>query len=188
VQQAIATALYSIVGGVMYHYIGPDVPSPVISAAQPVFAKAAYIVASLTIVVAGVVNAHVACKCIYLRCFPKIIQERSFKSLGGWVAIVAGCWTFAWIIAESVPSFPYMLGLVSALFSGWFSCKFSRMVAAADDKLTAATRWRERHVLAAYESWKALLEQIEYVLDMPELGCHCDGTLDCKLYILSIYA
>jgi hypothetical protein len=139
VQQAVATVLYSIVGCVIYYYAGPNVPSPAISAAQPYLAKAAYIVASLTIVVAGVVNAHVACKCIYLRWFPKIIQEKSFKSLGIWVGIVAACWIFAWIMAEAIPSFPYMLGIVSAGFSGWFSCKCSGMMAAADDKLTERT-------------------------------------------------
>jgi hypothetical protein len=186
VQQGIAITLYSIVGGVIYYYGGPNVSSPAISAAKPHIAKIAYGVASLTIVVAGVVNAHVACKCIYLRVCPKIIQQRSFKSLGTWIAIVAACWIIAWVLAESIPSFPYMLGIVSALFSGWFSCKFCRKMAAADNKLNEVHRWSERHVLAAYEPWQTSLEQREDVPDMLELGYPCNGALDRKLYILSI--
>jgi hypothetical protein len=40
-----------------------------------------------------------------------------------WVAICAASWVVAWAIAEAVPNFNLLLGLIAALFCSWFSCK-----------------------------------------------------------------
>jgi hypothetical protein len=127
--QTTAVTMYTITAVVIYYYVGHDVPAPALGAASPLVAKIAYGIASLTIVIAGVVNGHVAAKYIYIRVWSatksgaKVIQERSFRSWASWVAICTVVWVISWIIAEAVPSFKYLLALVSALFSGWFSCE-----------------------------------------------------------------
>jgi hypothetical protein len=127
--QTTAVTLYTVTAVVIYYYVGHSVPAPALGAASPMVAKIAYGIASMTIVIAGVVNGHVAAKYIYLRVWSatragaNVIQERSFRSWASWISICMGVWLVSWIIAEAVPSFKYLLALVSALFSGWYSCK-----------------------------------------------------------------
>jgi len=96
--------------------------------------KVAYGVAVPTIVVAGVVNGHVAVKYLYVRLFRdggkdggeakgkgSLMYQKTFKARGIWVAINAVLWVVAWIIAEGVPVFNDLLGLTSALFASWFT-------------------------------------------------------------------
>ena len=127
--QSTAIAVYTFVAVSIYYYGGKHVPAPALSSASPKVRIAAYAVASLTIVIGGVVNGSVGSKQIYMRLWqwkkqPKVIQEKSVKSLSSWFAIVVAFWFLAWIIAESIPRFEYVLALVAALLSGWYSCKF----------------------------------------------------------------
>ena len=122
--QSCAATFYTIAAVVIYYFTGRSTPSPALQALSTVVAKVAWGIAIPTIVIAGVVNGHVACKAIYVRLFNDVIHDRSFKSYASWIVICASLWVLAWIIAESIPSFPQLLALVSAFFSGWFSCKF----------------------------------------------------------------
>lgn len=54
--------MYLIVAIVTYRYAGTDVKSPALSSASPLLQKVAYGVAIPTIVIAGVINGHVAAK------------------------------------------------------------------------------------------------------------------------------
>lgn len=128
--QSTAVTVYTIVAVVIYSYVGPDVPAPAISAASQTVRKAAYGVAVPTIIVGGVVNASVGSKQIYLRFWtwkgqPKVVQEKTWRSKLSWIATVVLLWSVAWIIAESIPTFEYVLALVAALLSGWYSCECS---------------------------------------------------------------
>src|ERR1700761_6666789 len=64
-QLGSATTLYTIVAGGIFYHVGFAVKGLSLSSASPTFAKAAYAIASFTIVMAGVVNAHVAAKLVY---------------------------------------------------------------------------------------------------------------------------
>jgi hypothetical protein len=127
--QTTAITLYTLTAVVIYYYTGPDVPAPALGAATPIVRKIAYGLAIPTIVIAGVVNGHVASKYIYIRIWSstksgvKVIQEKSKRAYLSWAATCTVVWVVAWIIAEAIPTFKYLLALVSALFSGWYSCK-----------------------------------------------------------------
>lgn len=127
--QTTAITLYVLVAVVIYCYVGPDVKSPALSSANPLIRKIAYGVAIPTIIIAGVLNAHVASTAVYRwawkkRGSPMVYKERSPRAWVSWIVIVITVWTLAWLIAEAIPTFKYLLGLVSALFSGWYSCKW----------------------------------------------------------------
>lgn len=51
---------------------------------------------------------------MYVRLFrgTNRMQERSLLSIGSWVAIVLVVWIIAWVIAESIPIFNNLLGLI----------------------------------------------------------------------------
>lgn len=67
------------------------------------------------IVIAGVVNAHVAVKFIYVRVFrgtsSNAMHTKSLMARSLWAFICAILWIFAWMIAESIPVFNDILGL-----------------------------------------------------------------------------
>ena len=110
---------------VIYFYAGPLVTSPAIGSASPVVTKVAFGFAIPTIIIAGVVNGSVACKYIYIRMWKgtNIVHQKSYKSLGSWTGICAALWVAAWLLAEAIPNFNLLLGLIAALFGAWFSCK-----------------------------------------------------------------
>ncbi len=122
--QVCDTLLYIVASVVIYVYVGPDVPSPALSAAgSPVVRKVIWGIAIPTIVIAGVIYGHVAAKYIFVRAFAgtKHIANRTTVGVLGWLGITASIWIIAWIIAQSIPVFSNLLGLLCALFVSWFS-------------------------------------------------------------------
>lgn len=121
--QACDTSMYLIVAVVTYRYAGEGVASPALGSTSPLLAKLAYGVAIPTIIIAGVINGHVAAKYIYVRLFRGTdrMSKKSLFSYGMWALISLILWTIAWIIAEAIPVFNDLLGLISALFASWFT-------------------------------------------------------------------
>ena len=115
------------ISAIIYYYAGPLVTSPALGSASPVVTKVAFGIAIPTIIVAGVVNGSVACKYIYIRMWKgtNVVHQTGFKSLSSWVGICAALWVVSWMLAEAIPNFNLLLGLIAALFGSWFSCKFS---------------------------------------------------------------
>ncbi|KAF1928669.1 N amino acid transport system protein [Didymella exigua CBS 183.55] len=122
-EQGITITFYMTISTVIYYYAGPLVTSPALGSASPVVTKVAFGFAIPTIIIAGVVNGSVACKYIYIRMWKgtNVVHQKTIKSLGSWYSICAAFWLVAWILAESVPNFNLLLGLIAALFGSWFS-------------------------------------------------------------------
>jgi len=122
--QITDTALYLIAAVVTYIYVGPSVPSPALSASDSiVMRKAIWGVAIPTIVIAGVIYGHVAAKYIFVRIFrdSKHMVRRTKTSTIAWFGITFGIWVLSLVIAESIPIFNSLLGLIASLFVSWFS-------------------------------------------------------------------
>ncbi|OQE37881.1 hypothetical protein PENCOP_c009G04345 [Penicillium coprophilum] len=110
--------LYTVAATVIYAYIGPTVNSPALNSAGQLFRKVSYGIAIPTIVIGGVVNAHVAVKFIYVRVFrgTTSIHSQSFMARLVWAMICAALWILSWVIAEGIPVFNDVLGLAKVLF------------------------------------------------------------------------
>lgn len=122
--QIVDTVLYLIAAIVIYESVGPDVPSPALSASNSVIMrKAIWGVAIPTIIIAGVIYNHVAARYVFVRIFRNTKHEvrRTKLSTFAWIGITFTAWLVAMVVAESVPVFNSLLGLVSALFVSWFS-------------------------------------------------------------------
>ena len=121
--QGVDVSMYLIVAIVTYRYAGSDVASPALGSTSPLLQKIAYGIAIPTIVIAGVINGHVAAKYIYVRLFRGTdrMSKRTWTSFGLWAIIVLTLWVIAWIIAEAIPVFNDLLSLISALFASWFT-------------------------------------------------------------------
>ncbi|EAW13634.1 neutral amino acid permease [Aspergillus clavatus NRRL 1] len=121
--QTFEICLYVTAAVVVYYFVGKDVASPALISAGPVMKKVAFGIAIPTIIGAGVVNGHVGLKYIYFRLCHKsdLIHSNSWKSVTIWIVLGVSCWLVAWIIAEAIPVFSNLNGLISALFASWFS-------------------------------------------------------------------
>ncbi|KAA8650817.1 uncharacterized protein ATNIH1004_003506 [Aspergillus tanneri] len=121
--QCIDISLYLIAAVVIYRYAGDDVASPALGSASPLMSKVAYGIALPTIIIAGVINGHIACKSIYTRIFAGTnhMHKRDFIAIGSWIGIALGLWVIAWIISAAIPVFSSLLSLMTALFASWFS-------------------------------------------------------------------
>ena len=73
------TMLYLICGVVVYAYAGDKAVSPALGNTGPTLRKVAYGIALPTIIIAGVVNGHVAAKLIFVRVY--VILENILRSL-----------------------------------------------------------------------------------------------------------
>ncbi|KUI62976.1 N amino acid transport system protein [Cytospora mali] len=122
--QALDTSLYLVAAVVIYVYVGPDVPSPALSAAgSEVMRKVIWGIALPTIVIAGVIYGHVAAKYVFGRIFGKTkhFSKRTLVGDVAWVAVALSIWLLAFVISQSIPVFNSLLSLICALFVSWFS-------------------------------------------------------------------
>ncbi|PTU22373.1 hypothetical protein P175DRAFT_0431285 [Aspergillus ochraceoroseus IBT 24754] len=115
--------LYTVSAIVIYVFAGPGVASPALNSAGSPFRKIAYGIAIPTIVIGGVVNAHVAVKFQYVRLFrgTQTMHTRSLSSRFIWGMLCMMFWALAWLIGESIPVFNDILALASSLFASWFT-------------------------------------------------------------------
>ncbi|EXJ57687.1 uncharacterized protein A1O5_12477 [Cladophialophora psammophila CBS 110553] len=121
--QVTDTSMYLLVAMVVYAYGGDQVDSPALGSAGTLAGKVAWGLAIPTIIMAGVIYAHVASKYVYVRLFrgTKHRSKRTILAVGSWLAITLTAWVIAWIIAESIPNFNNLLALISSLFASWFT-------------------------------------------------------------------
>jgi uncharacterized membrane protein len=73
----------------------------------------------IQIIIAGVINGHVASKAIYLRIFAGTdrMHKRDFVAVSSWIAIALVLWVIAWIIATAIPVFSTLLSLIVSVSS-----------------------------------------------------------------------
>jgi hypothetical protein len=121
IQMSSAITLYMIVASVIYYLVGPSISGLALSSADPFYSKVAYGIASFTIVIAGVVNAHVACKFVYRRWFPRQADRKGLVPHLIWNTISFCMWLVAFLLAVAVPSFQHILGIISAVFMAFIS-------------------------------------------------------------------
>ncbi|KAI0950224.1 hypothetical protein AcV7_008761 [Taiwanofungus camphoratus] len=125
--QIADTTLYLIVGIVVYAYAGSNTISPALGNTGTVLRKIAYGIALPTIMIAGVINGHVCAKLIFVRIFRRNGQKSrhmTSHSWTGWLTWVGLCiaiWSLAFVIAEVIPFFNDLLGVISSLFASWFT-------------------------------------------------------------------
>ncbi|KAF2399177.1 hypothetical protein EJ06DRAFT_563583 [Trichodelitschia bisporula] len=178
--QSTAITIYVIAAVVIYHFAGPGVPAPALSATTPILKKVASGLALPTVIIGGAVNGHVVCKMMHSRLWgvtkagAKVADEQSKRATLSWAAIVFGSWVIAWAIAEAVPSFELILAFVSALFGGWFSYGFSGCLWLSLNRGTLLVPRRRftlqgparRIALAAFNSAMILLGLVICILGM----------------------
>ncbi len=122
----IEIILYTLTGAIIYSFVGVDVSSPAILSGPKVISRVAFGIALPVIFISGSINTTVVAKYIMGRVFPTS-EIRFINTKKGWIiwlGLIAGLTLFAWVIAEAVPFFSALLGIISSLFSSAFCFTF----------------------------------------------------------------
>ncbi|KAL8800298.1 MAG: hypothetical protein Q9223_007389 [Gallowayella weberi] len=119
-------SIYTLTGAIIYSFVGSDVKSPAILSGAKVTSRVAFGVALPVIFISGSINTTVVGKYIMGRVFPnsELRYVHTKKGWMIWLGLIAGLTLVAWVIAEAIPFFNALLGLISSLFISGFSFYF----------------------------------------------------------------
>ena len=118
--------IYTLTGAIIYSFVGEDVSSPAILSGTKKISRVAFGIALPVIFISGSINTTVVGKYIMGRVFPNS-EVRYVHTKKGWIiwlALIAGLTLIAWVIAEAIPFFNALLGIISSLFSSAFTFTF----------------------------------------------------------------
>lgn len=118
--------IYTLTGALVYAFVGVDVQSPALLSAGFKMSRIAFGVALPVIFISGSINSVVVGRYIIGRAFPnspiKYINTKAGWAV--WLAMIASITVIAWVIAEAIPFFNALLGLISSLFISGFTFYF----------------------------------------------------------------
>ena len=118
--------IYTLTGSIIYSFVGSEVKSPAILSGGKMISRVAFGIGLPVIFISGSINTTVVGKYIMGRAFPNS-EIRYINTKKGWIiwlALVAGLTLIAWVIAEAIPFFNALLGIISSLFSSGFTFTF----------------------------------------------------------------
>ena len=118
--------IYTLTGAIIYSFVGKDVSSPAILSGSEVVSRVAFGIALPVIFISGAINTTVVGKYIMGRVFPNS-ELRYVNTRKGWIIwlmLIAGLTIIAWVIAEAIPFFNALLGIISSLFISGFTFYF----------------------------------------------------------------
>lgn len=118
--------IYSLTGALGFVFIGSDVQSPALLSNSRVVSQVAFGLAIPVVFISGSINTQTAARFIYDKMYRGTPHQWISTKKGTivWVALVLGITIFAWFVAELIPFFSALLGLISSLFISWFTFCF----------------------------------------------------------------
>ncbi|KAF4457495.1 hypothetical protein F53441_545 [Fusarium austroafricanum] len=123
VSQSIITAVYIVIGCVVYYYCGANVASPALGSAGPLVKKISYGFALPGLLVTAMIVTHVPAKYVFLRILrgSEHIHSNNLVHWGTWLGCTGGITIVAYIIASAIPVFGALVSLIGASFGTFLS-------------------------------------------------------------------
>lgn len=118
--------IYTVTGALIYRFVGSNVNSPALLSASNTVSRVAFGVALPVIFISGSINSTVVGRYILSRAFKnsEIKYIHNKKGWIVWIALIATITVLSWIIAEAIPFFTDLLGIISSLFISGFTFYF----------------------------------------------------------------
>jgi hypothetical protein len=115
--------IYTVTGALIYAFVGQDVKSPALLSAGNTVSRIAFGVALPVIFISGSINGTVVSRYIMDRAFSAspVRFVKDARGWGVWIALITVVTVLGWIIAEAIPFFNALLGLISSLFISGFT-------------------------------------------------------------------
>ncbi|ODV78417.1 uncharacterized protein CANTADRAFT_6809 [Suhomyces tanzawaensis NRRL Y-17324] len=119
---------FALAGSIVYVYVGNAyITAPAFGSLDGNYKKIAFSFALPTVLFLGSLYGNVSSQFLFLKIFQKGSKHRNEHTVKGWL-VWAGLnfllWALAFIIAEVIPFFSDLLGLMSSLFDCWFGFIF----------------------------------------------------------------
>ncbi|KAF2689833.1 N amino acid transport system protein [Lentithecium fluviatile CBS 122367] len=171
--------IYTMTGALIYAFVGQDVKSPALLSAGPTVARIAFGVALPVIFISGSINGTVVGRYILDRAFPNspIRYIKGKKGWLTWIGLQTVLTVIAFVIAEAIPFFNALLGLMSALFISGFTFYFPAFFWF---QLVKVGKWNED----AKNIGLSVLNAIVLAIGLLVLGC---GTYASVQEIVHLY-
>lgn len=129
---AIVIASYTSFSLVVYRYCGQWVAVPSLGSAGPTIKIVAYGVGFMGLLVSGCLYLHVGAKYVFVRILrnSEHLQSDTWVHWGTWLGCTSGLGAIAFILAQAIPIFNYLLSLTGSLcfapialsLPGWLWC------------------------------------------------------------------
>lgn len=118
--------IYTVTGATIYAFVGQSVQSPALLSAGFTVSRVAFGVALPVTFISGSISATVVGRYVLGRAFPNSPIQYVNTKAGWmvWLAVIGAITVVAFIIAEAVPFFNTLLGLISSLFISGFTFYF----------------------------------------------------------------
>lgn len=118
--------IYTLTGALIYAFVGVDVKSPALLSAGDTVSRIAFGIALPVIFISGSINGTVVGRYIMDRAFPNspIRYVKGVRGWSVWICLITIITIIGWIIAEAIPFFNALLGLISSLFISGFTFYF----------------------------------------------------------------
>lgn len=112
------TAFYIVVGVVLYTYANPFIASPALGTAGVLVKRISYGIALPGLFFTAIIYNHLAAKFIFVRVLrgSHHLNHPTAKHWAVWLSCTGACLLFSYVVAEAIPVFSGLVGLVSALF------------------------------------------------------------------------
>jgi hypothetical protein len=122
----VVGSIYLSFSMVMYRWRGAWIASPSLGSAGPLLKKVAYSIALPSLVVSAGIFNHTSSKYMFVRMFrnTKHLQSNSLVHWSTWIGCNVGVGVLAFILAEAIPVFSYILSLEAAMFFAPMSLLF----------------------------------------------------------------
>lgn len=126
----IEIVIYTLTGALIYAFVGTDVKSPALLSAGTTLSKVAFGIALPVIFISGSINTTVVARYIHGRVFKDSVIRYINTTMGWltWLGLIAIITIIAWVVAELIPVFSDILGIMSALFISGFTFYFPALM------------------------------------------------------------
>ncbi|KAK5174386.1 uncharacterized protein LTR77_001466 [Saxophila tyrrhenica] len=117
VAMGFVTSSYLCFALVVYAWCGEWVASPSLGSAGHTMQIAAYAVGFIGLIVSACLYLHVASKYVFVRILrhSKHLQANTFVHWGTWLGCIVGLCAVAFILAESIPIFNYLVAITGSV-------------------------------------------------------------------------
>lgn len=118
--------IYTVTGALIYAFVGDSVKSPALLSAGSLVSRVAFGIALPVIFISGSINSTVVGRYILNRAFPnsEIRYIHNKQGWTYWICLIGMITIVAWVIAEAIPFFNDLLGIISSLFISGFTFYF----------------------------------------------------------------
>ncbi|KAF2188070.1 N amino acid transport system protein [Zopfia rhizophila CBS 207.26] len=158
--------IYTLTGALLYAFVGTDVKSPALLSAGSTVSRIAFGIALPVIFISGSINGTVVGRYVMDRAFRNspIRYINGARGWGVWIALITCITIIAWVVAEAVPFFNALLGLISSLFISGFTFYFPALFWF---QLVKDGKWNQ--------GWRnislSILNAIVFIIGIAVLGC-----------------